>query len=57
MFPIQDTVQARNVPLVTWALILLNGVVFFYEVALAAGPTRNAGRGSGYSAGPARFRL
>jgi membrane associated rhomboid family serine protease len=34
MFPIQDTVQARGVPLVTWAIILLNGLVFFHELAL-----------------------
>jgi membrane associated rhomboid family serine protease len=34
MFPIQDTVQARNVPLATWGLILLNGLVFLYELSL-----------------------
>jgi membrane associated rhomboid family serine protease len=34
MFPIQDTVQARNLPLATWGIILLNGVVFLYELAL-----------------------
>jgi membrane associated rhomboid family serine protease len=34
MIPIQDTVQARGVPLVTWSLILLNGLVFLYEVSL-----------------------
>jgi len=34
MIPIQDTVRSRSVPLVTWALILLNGLVFLYELAL-----------------------
>src|SRR6266850_5291293 len=34
MFPIQDTVQSRGVPLVTWAIILLNGLVFLYELSL-----------------------
>lgn len=34
MFPIQDTVQSRTVPLVTWGIILLNAVVFLYELAL-----------------------
>ena len=34
MFPIQDTVQSRGVPLVTWAIILLNGLVFLHELAL-----------------------
>ena len=33
MIPIRDTVQARNMPLMTWALILLNSLVFFYELA------------------------
>jgi membrane associated rhomboid family serine protease len=34
MFPIQDTVQARNPPLITWTLILLNTLVFLFEVRL-----------------------
>jgi membrane associated rhomboid family serine protease len=34
MFPIQDTVQSRSVPLVTWGLILLNGLIFLQELAL-----------------------
>jgi membrane associated rhomboid family serine protease len=34
MFPIQDTVQSRSLPLVTWGIILLNGLVFLYEVSL-----------------------
>jgi membrane associated rhomboid family serine protease len=34
MIPIRDTIQARNVPLVTWAIILLNGLVFFLELTI-----------------------
>jgi membrane associated rhomboid family serine protease len=34
MFPLKDTVQSRNVPLVTWGLILVNGLVFLYELSL-----------------------
>jgi membrane associated rhomboid family serine protease len=34
MFPIQDTVQSRSVPLVTWGVILLNGLVFLFELSL-----------------------
>src|SRR2546423_334597 len=37
MFPLRDTVQSRSVPLVTWAIILLNGVVFLYELSLPVG--------------------
>jgi membrane associated rhomboid family serine protease len=34
MIPLQDTVQTRNVPVVTWAIILLNGLVFLFELSL-----------------------
>jgi membrane associated rhomboid family serine protease len=34
MFPIQDTIQARNAPIVTWIIILLNSVVFFFELGI-----------------------
>jgi membrane associated rhomboid family serine protease len=34
MFPLQDTVQSRGVPLMNWGLILLNGLVFLYELSL-----------------------
>jgi membrane associated rhomboid family serine protease len=34
MIPLQDTVQTRNVPVVTWAIILLNGLAFLYELSL-----------------------
>ncbi|MDB5306543.1 MAG: Rhomboid family protein [Gemmataceae bacterium] len=34
MIPIKDTVQSRGVPAATWTIILLNGLVFFYELSL-----------------------
>jgi len=34
MIPITDTVQSRGVPLVTWGLILLNALVFLYELSI-----------------------
>jgi len=34
MFPLYDTLRPRRFPLVNWALILLNGLVFYYEVTM-----------------------
>jgi membrane associated rhomboid family serine protease len=34
MFPVQDSIPTRTVPVVTRALILINVVIFFFEVAL-----------------------
>jgi membrane associated rhomboid family serine protease len=34
MIPIKDTVRSRDLPLVTWGIILLNGLVFLYELSL-----------------------
>lgn len=34
MLPIQDTIPSRTRPLVTRALILVNAVVFFFELTL-----------------------
>ena len=34
MIPLQDTVRSRNVPVVTWIIILINSVVFMYELSL-----------------------
>src|SRR5438445_7452456 len=34
MFPIQDSVPRRSVPVVTHALILINALVFFFELML-----------------------
>ena len=34
MFPIQDSVPSRSVPVMTRALILINAIVFFFELSL-----------------------
>jgi len=34
MFPIQDSVPSRSVPVMTRALILINVIVFFFELLL-----------------------
>ena len=34
MFPLRDTVPRVRFPVVTWALILLNGLVFGLELML-----------------------
>jgi len=34
MFPIQDSVPNRSVPVMTRALILINVIVFFFELLL-----------------------
>jgi membrane associated rhomboid family serine protease len=35
MFPLRDVIPSRTTPIVTYLLIAINAVVFFYEVALA----------------------
>lgn len=34
MIPIRDTIPHRNPPLMTWLIILVNGLAFFYELSL-----------------------
>src|SRR5271157_4734544 len=34
MIPIRDSIRSRSAPVVTRAIILLNALVFFYELAL-----------------------
>jgi membrane associated rhomboid family serine protease len=34
MFPLYDTLRPRRFPLVNWTLILLNGLVFYYELTM-----------------------
>jgi membrane associated rhomboid family serine protease len=34
VFPIRDTIPSRSAPLVTWALIVVNAIVFLYQLAL-----------------------
>ena len=35
MFPIRDTIRSRSFPLINWMIILLNGLVFFYQSSLS----------------------
>ena len=35
MFPIRDTIPAKNPPIATWFLILANGFVFLFELTLS----------------------
>ena len=36
MFPLQDTIPSRSVPLVTWTIIFINTIAFFYELLIPA---------------------
>jgi hypothetical protein len=36
MFPLQDTIPSRSVPLVTWTIIFINTIAFFYELSIPA---------------------
>ncbi|MDZ4160083.1 MAG: rhomboid family intramembrane serine protease [Anaerolineaceae bacterium] len=35
MLPIKDTIRSRSFPIVTWLLIIANGLIFFYELSLS----------------------
>lgn len=35
MIPLKDTIQSRSTPWVTWAIILVNGIVFLFELSLS----------------------
>ncbi len=35
MFPIKDTIPSREFPIVTWALIIINSLVFLFETTLS----------------------
>jgi membrane associated rhomboid family serine protease len=34
MIPLKDTIPHTGVPLITWILILLNGIIFIYEISI-----------------------
>ena len=34
MFPIRDTIPRQNTPIATWLLILINGVIFLFELMM-----------------------
>lgn len=35
MFPLYDTVRSRRFPIINWMLVLLNGLVFYYELTMS----------------------
>jgi hypothetical protein len=35
MFPLYDTVRSRRFPFINWMLVLLNGLVFYYELTMS----------------------
>ncbi|NMC78949.1 MAG: rhomboid family intramembrane serine protease, partial [Chloroflexi bacterium] len=35
MLPIKDTIRSRSFPLVTWAIIAANAVVFLFQMGLS----------------------
>jgi membrane associated rhomboid family serine protease len=35
MFPIKDTVRSRSFPIINWAIIIVNGLIFLYEYSLS----------------------
>lgn len=34
MIPLKDTIPHRGFPLITWTIILLNGIIFIYEISI-----------------------
>jgi membrane associated rhomboid family serine protease len=36
MFPIKDSVRAQSFPFINWTIIILNGLVFYYQVNLSS---------------------
>jgi len=36
MFPLYDTVRSRRFPITNWTLVILNGLVFYYELSLSS---------------------
>lgn len=52
MIPLRDTIPSRTVPIVNYTLIIINGLVFFYQLTLGAGLPYFVTR---YGIVPARF--
>jgi membrane associated rhomboid family serine protease len=34
MIPLKDTILRQGFPVVTWVIILLNGIIFLYEISI-----------------------
>jgi membrane associated rhomboid family serine protease len=41
MIPLRDTIQSRSTPIITWLIIIVNTVIFLYEVRLPANNLAN----------------
>ncbi len=55
MFPLRDTIRSRTFPIITWLLVIVNVLVFLFEVSL---PTRTLNQLIfAYGVVPARFSL
>ena len=34
MFPLKDTIPRKGFPSLTWTLIILNGIIFLFEISI-----------------------
>ena len=41
MLPLRDTIQSKKAPVITWMIILLNALVFLYEIRLPSADLSN----------------
>lgn len=41
MLPLRDTIQSKKAPVITWIIILLNALVFLYEIRLSSADLSN----------------
>ena len=55
MIPLKDTIRSRSFPLITWVIIILNGLVFYYELRLS--PSQLNTFIEQYAIVPARIQL
>jgi len=37
VIPLRDTIRSRHFPVMTWLILIANGLVFFYELGLSSG--------------------
>lgn len=55
MIPIRDTIRSRSFPFVNWAIIILNGLIFFYQLNLS--PVQSAAFIETFALVPSRIDL
>jgi membrane associated rhomboid family serine protease len=55
MIPLKDTIRSRSFPIINWIIIILNGLVFYYELRL--GPNQLNDFINHYALVPARIEL